>query len=1118
MKVKALIALAAAFVGTAAMAAGTWTTGPNNCTTWQADLRNVFLDSTVTSGYGGLANRSVGSGETTVGNNAVVTFTLPKVADIYAINFYSHHNDGGCDGICVTSIEVYRDGDWWELENSAIEYGTKRIDGNNNGKGTTNGSLKGLFANEDPSDPIAVDVEKVRINFGMQDNNGTRYGEIEAIGSYHDETRHLTIAAIDSDFGSIGVSPTGNDGWFAADSEVTVTFTPVEGVAFLRWSGDVPEEQRNNPVITLPMDGSRSIKAYAYSSSWIYKNGKLTDGLRTFNASGATNDICITGTADLGGTNIVDLTLPIRSGKLTQISGMSGVATLYLPDTLTTIAKRAFVSQGIRKVIPFLPENVTSIGGGCFADCSSLSGSLRIGFAKDENGDPKATTLGIHDGVRSIAFQAVSVGPVVEFGPGITDILPYTCSKSGAITNLYLGGALTRIADGAFSGIGGTLKADIVFAEDAPATLSASAFGTPAARKLRFFLPWTGEEGYPGWAAFATNTSYVTPWKLLDPSVRQQYHTAFPAAQYGSKNPYGLTTQAAAVSSFPMPADQWVMARIAAEEGEWTTGAYDPDAWQASTSNLLASAVADANTPAELADGAISVASASGNVTNGQIAVWTLANRSSIYGFNVYTHAADGQRDGIHIAKIEVRLDGDEEWTDLEIPEVEFGTANLDGGDIAHEGRTGTFKASYFRSNRSELAADVVAVRITFGNHQDNGAGCYGEIEAIGASAGWMLYSGNPDPIFASVSRSPESVDNNYPAGATVVVTVDLQSGVDFLGWDGNVAEEHRLENPLTVTLTGDVSITPKLHANFLVYKGGHLFDGDEDIRASGETNAISVTGYYSLGANGLLDLNKPILGGGRIVSVSGFDACKALNTVRFPDTIESFGNRSFCQCGYFNLETGLDFPNLVSLGGASFIQDYLGKSVRLGFAQDGEGNYRQFTFVLHSGDTRSIAFESCSVGPDVILGPGVTLIPPATFNGSGNVTNLWLGPNVSSIQGTAFSGIGGTKSATVTFTGDKPTLAADAFGTPTAYRVRFMTPWKDRGDNPGWEAVITNAAKVTPWNALSGVERAKYRTYFPRTASDWKHPYGLTASDSGLPANQWLFTEKHDAMTLHIR
>ena len=173
--------------------------------------------------------------------------------------------------------------------------------------------------------------------------------------------------------------------------------------------------------------------------------------------------------------------------------------------------------------------------------------------------------------------------------------------------------------------------------------------------------------------------------------------------------------------------------------------------------------------------------------------------------------------------------------------------------------------------------------------------------------------------------------------------------------------------------------------------------------------------------------------------------------------------------------------------------------------------------------DLRIIEAGCHSVGPDIILGPGVTVIPPATFNGSGNVTNLWLGPNVSAIKDNAFAGIG-NKAATITFEGDLPeTVTASAFGTPSAHKVRIRPLVTARGGQWRWRQLLQDADKVTSWAALTSEQRAAYWQNFPKSTYGRRHPAGLTTSSAALgsatlPANVWLFDERRAGTLLFVR
>ena len=195
--------------------------------------------------------------------------------------------------------------------------------------------------------------------------------------------------------------------------------------------------------------------------------------------------------------------------------------------------------------------------------------------------------------------------------------------------------------------------------------------------------------------------------------------------------------------------------------------------WTANTSNLLCKATIDDASLAKLADGKLEEFGNNGNVGNGKIVTWTLPNASTIYGVNVFTKYHDTGRDGLNVAKLEVKCTGSDEWVDLGAKEVEYATMHLDGNNISHNGRSGSFYAIFKDADNAPLANDVVAFRISFGPNQDNGKSGYGEIELVGVpDLGWKLSVEQPSSLFGSVTISPSSPDGYYPDGTKVTLSI----------------------------------------------------------------------------------------------------------------------------------------------------------------------------------------------------------------------------------------------------------------------------------------------------------------------------------------------------------
>lgn len=569
MKLK--IIAAAALAASAAFAAPQWTTGSYVQSSWTANPSNVFWTATA-AGHAEFVNGSlpVGYNDDSSGvvkNNTSAEIVLSKTAQIDELRFWSHWKDSGRDGICVTSVEVKTSAsdEWTDIGAPSVSYGVK---GDSSGV-TGTGTLFAFLANEDGT-PLASAVTAVRVNFGVQDNDWTCYGEIEAVGAFDDGKWLLSVADPGEDLGSVVCSPASEDGWYAAGTSVTVTFTPAsDDITFLYWDGSASDDQKTSAEVVLTMDGHRSLEAKCQTQEWVFYSDKnlLTDGLQSFGAKGTLDSIVITSGKDYGGKKELDLRRPVRGGgKITGIDtdglALSGyrLDTLYLPDTLKSV-RRGLGELGLKKIEPFLPDSVTSVGGASLFNAgSSLYGQeLRLGYAKDEDGNPVQTVFEIwNDSEGSIAFKDASVGPSVDLGPGITDIPHYTFYTATGIETLQLRGDLTRIAKYAFQNIATTKATTVTFHGDLPAEVSEVAFGTPKDYLLRFCVT---AEGHSRWTKLLRDSAKVAPWRSLDESVKAKYWANWPEAD-GNKRPFGLTTSEATLDGATLPANCWVLSDL----------------------------------------------------------------------------------------------------------------------------------------------------------------------------------------------------------------------------------------------------------------------------------------------------------------------------------------------------------------------------------------------------------------------------------------------------------------------------------------------------------------------------------------------------------------------------
>lgn len=554
-------------------------------------------------------------------------------------------------------------------------------------------------------------------------------------------------------------------------------------------------------------------------------------------------------------------------------------------------------------------------------------------------------------------------------------------------------------------------------------------------------------------------------------------------------------------------------ASVVQAAGAWEVGPVI--GWTASSSNLLYNATISNSSLAKLADGKLEAFLSNGNVENNAVVSWVLPNAATVYAVNVFTKYRDAGRDGLNVAKLEVKCSGSDEWVDLGADEVEYGTKHLDGGNIAHDGRSGSFYAIYKDADNAPLATDVVAFRITFGPNQDNDKTGYGEIELVGyTDVGWKLSVTQPSSLLGSVTISPTSPDGYYAAGTVVTLSLTKTNDVEFVKWVGDVPAADITNVPLVLTMDRSRSVSLTLKAPYFVVDGNYIIDGTQKYGITLFENEISLISCSSTGDNGEVDLSIPVKGGYSIVSIGGFVG-SGVKKLILPETIKTLANRAFVNCSSLTSVSPMFPDSLTTFGGGCFADagGFTG-NVRIGFGTDAGGNPLPVTFSIHD-TTRGLQFQSQALGPDILLGPGVTSIPSSTFRNCRNVTNLVLGVNMSTIATSAFENFG-QKAASVVFEGAMPAMANTAFTIVSdgqASRVRFCIQ-----HSLAWQSFLSDASKVTPWDSLTLEQRAPYLENFPKRNDTFK-PYGIMAANSdGLPAGSWICVRKPSGLLIFVR
>lgn len=191
---KLMLSLFAAGVTAVAFADAAWETGSYDVTAWSASDHNILSGLTAThndkwyaeSGKNMpkdtavLTDRLVPGGGSTdytkivgIVKDMVLTWSFDDPYNLQAIKIFSRWGDGGRDGISISKVEVdYGTGDFVTLNVPPVKFG--------NGDNSTSGHLYAILS--DGGLILARGVTGLRLTFGDQDNNGSGYVEIEAIG------------------------------------------------------------------------------------------------------------------------------------------------------------------------------------------------------------------------------------------------------------------------------------------------------------------------------------------------------------------------------------------------------------------------------------------------------------------------------------------------------------------------------------------------------------------------------------------------------------------------------------------------------------------------------------------------------------------------------------------------------------------------------------------------------------------------------------------------------------------------------------------------------------------------------------------------------------------------
>ena len=249
---------------------------------------------------------------------------------------------------------------------------------------------------------------------------------------------------------------------YLENSEVTFTATADSGT-FVRWAGDVPEDQATSTSITLTIDGPKML-CPIYSFGWQYdtKAKTMTDGYWTLKATvNANREMTVTGVSVNSDGGILNLDQPVtdESGATYSIVTLGSNAfksnlilkEVWLPNTLKTITQSGWWGNdgvfwgcaNLKKVTPFLPDSVEFVGIATFKGCTALEGDLVM------NRDGRPFTFDKAGGSATFAGTKITS---VWLGAGVTNIVVSAFDGCTALTNVTWTGEMMEVGSCAFNG------------------------------------------------------------------------------------------------------------------------------------------------------------------------------------------------------------------------------------------------------------------------------------------------------------------------------------------------------------------------------------------------------------------------------------------------------------------------------------------------------------------------------------------------------------------------------------------------------------------------------------------------------------------------------------------
>ena len=385
----------------------------------------------------------------------------------------------------------------------------------------------------------------------------------------------LDVGYLPASLGTCTVTPPNfGDIYYTNGTVVTATAVPAEGVSFVRWIGDVAEEDREKPSIFVTMDGKKSITPYL-KGQWILDEANpkamtVTDGYWTFAATGSREAITVGAVKTAGAVGLIDFSTGILGGgafagigdsvfngsavleecvmsdTMTSLGGSAfrnttNLRRVVLSKYLTTMGGFAFNASSVSEIEPLLPKKLTAMGNCCFYNTPNLhcplvmpagtSGGIETAASRPDYGQFGGSKIPSYDLSRLSITQIGSHN--FRGGSSITDVVfPATLTAIDGYafytglktpyTFVFTGGPVTIGENNALSTLGGRFVIDGATAAAAWQKYLAETEGCTVV-KLTAAEKETYRTKFPG--------GPVAKYKVTMPNVPAQY-LVYPGAGF----------------------------------------------------------------------------------------------------------------------------------------------------------------------------------------------------------------------------------------------------------------------------------------------------------------------------------------------------------------------------------------------------------------------------------------------------------------------------------------------------------------------------------------------------------------------------------------------------------